>query len=301
MLDALKNHWPEYLIEAAGPGLFMVSACAFSVLIFHPASFVPMQVENEHARRVLMGAAMGLTAITLIYSPWGKRSGAHNNPATTLMFFRLGKVKRWDALFYVAAQFMGAIAGVGVASALLGQFVADMSVNYAVTKPGRYGVAAAFVAEVGISFLLMTVVLAVSNTRRLSRLTGLFVGALVAVYISVETPVSGMSMNPARSFASAFAAREWATLWLYFTAPPLGMLLAAEVYTRTLGARRVLCAKHHHDNSARCIFNCEFRGGEPEPRARVPREARDESKFERQVLDLVNRTWRQPAAPPQLF
>jgi aquaporin Z len=258
MVNALKEHWPEYLIEAAGLGFFMLSACTFAVLIFHPASFVPGLIENAHARRVLMGGAMGLTAISIIYSPWGKRSGAHINPATTLMFFRLGKIKGRDAFFYAAAQFVGGIAGVLAASALLGALVADPSVNYVATKPGRFGVGAAFVAEAFISFLLMMVVLTVSNTRRLSRFTGLFVGALVAVYISVEDPISGMSMNPARTFSSAFAAQVWNSLWVYFTAPPLGMLLAAELYTRLRGARRVYCAKYHHHNSQRCIFNCEF-------------------------------------------
>ena len=59
-----------------------------------------------------MGAIMGLTAIGLIYSPWGQQSGAHLNPAVTLTFWRLGKVATWDALFYVLAQFAGGALGV---------------------------------------------------------------------------------------------------------------------------------------------------------------------------------------------
>jgi aquaporin Z len=103
----------------------------------------------------------------------------------------------------------------------------------------------------------MSVILRVSNTPRLARYTGLFAGALVATYITIENPLSGMSMNPARTFGSAVNARDWTALWIYFTAPPLGMLAAAEVYVRTRGWRAVFCAKLHHQNDKRCIF-CEY-------------------------------------------
>lgn len=257
MLKALRTHWPEYLIEAAGLGFFMVSACAFGVLLFHPSSPVVAALPGTVPRRVLMGAAMGATAVAIIYSPWGKRSGAHVNPATTLTFYRLGKVKGWDALFYVAAQFAGGVAGTLMAVTLLGEAVKVPEVNYVVTQ-GEYGAGVAFAAEVVITFLLMTVVLNASNSPRLSRWTGLFAGALVLTYISIEQPLSGMSMNPARTFSSAFAARLWAALWVYFTAPLVGMIAAAELYRRTRGRGRIYCAKYHHRNEQRCIFNCEF-------------------------------------------
>ncbi len=107
MHDAWGNHWPEYLIEAAGLGFFMVSACSFAALLFHPASPVRPVIAGNMLRSVLMGVAMGMTNIAIIYSPWGKRSGAHINPSVTLTFFRLGKVEPWDALFYTLAQFAG--------------------------------------------------------------------------------------------------------------------------------------------------------------------------------------------------
>ncbi|HEY0385019.1 MAG TPA: aquaporin [Pyrinomonadaceae bacterium] len=268
MMDALKKHWPEYLMEAAGLCVFMLSACAFGALIFHPASVVRARITGPLLRRMLMGAMMGLTAIAIIYSPWGKRSGAHINPSTTLTFLRLGKVKPEDAFFYVLAQFAGGAAGVLVAALLLGRALAAPSVAYVKTLPGTPGAGVAFIAEAIITFLLMLVVLVVSNTKRLSRWTGIFVGLLVAIYISLEAPLSGMSMNPARTFASAFAARDWTALWVYFTAPPAGMLCAAEAYTRLSGARRVACAKLHHDNDARCIFNCAFdRQSKPDAQA----------------------------------
>ena len=204
MRAVLRRHWPEYLIEAAGLGTFMVSACAFGTLLGHPASPAVAALPDPLARRVLMGLAMGLTAVGLIASPWGQRSGAHFNPATTLTFWRLGKVAPTDAVCYAAAQTAGGLAGVLLAAAALGSLLADPEVRY------------------------------------------------------VEAPLSGMSMNPARSLASALPAGAWAVLWIYVVAPPLGMLLAAEAYVRRRGTAAVFCAKLHHDNAQPCIFACRF-------------------------------------------
>ena len=258
MLTALRSHWPEYLIEAAGLGVFMLIACVFGTLLGHPSSPVVRAAPDPLARRALMGLVMGLTAVGLIYSPWGRRSGAHFNPATTLTFWRLGRVALPDAALYALAQAAGGIAGVGLAAAVLGPPLSAPDVRYVATLPGPAGPLGAFAAETIIAFVMMMVVLRASNSARLARLTGIFVGALVALYITVEAPLSGMSMNPARSLASALPAGAWPTLWIYLAAPPLGMLLAAEVYVRRRGAAAVFCAKLHHDTSARCIFRCRF-------------------------------------------
>jgi len=202
---------------------------------------------------------MGLTAITLVYSPWGMRSGAHFNPAVTLTFWRLGRVAGADAALYALAQFAGAAIGVALMAAALGAPLTAPPVRDVVTMPGGHGAGVAFTAEVAISTLLMSVVLAVSNTPRIARFTGLCAGALVALFITFEAPVSGMSMNPARSAGSALAAMHAPSQWIYFVAPPFGMLLAAEIYVRARGRGAVFCAKLHHDNDQRCIF-CEWRG-----------------------------------------
>jgi aquaporin Z len=252
------RHWQEYAIEGALLGLFMMAACGFATILEHPASAVHEALPDGDHRRLLMGLAMGLTAIALIYSPWGRRSGAHMNPSLTLAFLRLGKIAREDALGYVAGQFCGGVIGVLVMGAALGMLVAHPAVRFAATAPGSGGSLVAFAAEFAISFLLMSVVLVASNSARLSRWTPLLCGALVAIYIAVEAPLSGMSMNPARSFASALAAGQWAALWVYFTAPPLGMLAAGETYLRLRGAPRILCAKLAHHGARRCIFFCNF-------------------------------------------
>ncbi len=249
-------HWPEYLIEAGAIGTFMVSAAVFAAVLYHPSSPISGTISNELIRRALMGLAMGSTAATIIYSPWGQRSGAHMNPAVTLTFFRLGRVARPDFIGYISAQFAGAIVGIAAAAVALGGLVSDPSVNYVTTVPGSTGDAVAFVAETVISFVLMLTILTVSNHPRLAPLTGVCAGLLVWTYIAVEAPLSGMSMNPARTFGSALVARDFPGLWIYFIAPPLGMLLAAELFTRRVGVQGVLCAKLHHPHDGLCIFGC---------------------------------------------
>jgi aquaporin Z len=255
------RHWPEYAIEAALLGTFMLSACVFSTLLFHSRSPVVQVIPDPFQRRVLMGVAMGSTAVALIYSPWGQQSGAHFNPAVTLTFSRLGKLSPFDAVAYVGAQFIGAVLGVMLATLLVREMLADASVHYAVTRPGAHGVAVAFLAEALISGILMAVVLTLSNRAKLARYTGLGAGLLVATFITFEAPLSGMSMNPARTVGSAFWAGDWTALWLYFIAPTLGMLTAAELYLRRHRRAEIYCAKLHHQNDKRCIF-CEYQGRE---------------------------------------
>src|SRR5438874_12584272 len=98
---AFAAHWPEYLMEAAELGIFMVSACFFTVLLFHPSSPAVATIPSEFVRRLLTGVAMGATAIALVYSPLGARSGAHFNPSVTLTFLRPGRIQGWDAFVYI--------------------------------------------------------------------------------------------------------------------------------------------------------------------------------------------------------
>jgi len=255
---ALRAHWPEYLMEAGLLGAFMVSACLFGVLYESPHSPLRQAITSSFIRRMLMGVSMGLTAIAIIYSPWGKQSGAHINPSVTFTFFRLGKIRRWDAIFYIAAQFIGSAFGVVLIGLFFMKELAEPAVRYVVTIPGKYGLFVAFIAELVITFILMSTILRVSNHARLAGYTGICAGLLVALYITIEAPLSGMSMNPARSFGSGFSAGVWTGFWIYLTAPLLGMLSAAEVQLRCNAL--VKCCKLHHENNKRCIF-CGANGG----------------------------------------
>ncbi len=242
-------------MEAFGLGAFMFVACAATALLEHPASVLHQSIESALVRRTIMGAAMGLTALVLITSPWGQRSGAHLNPSVTLTFWALGKVNGVDAIFYVFAQFAGGLAGTALAGFAIGRPLDHMAVGFAATTPSMGGNANAFAGEAIISFLLMTTVLGLSNSKTWFRSTPIAAAALVALFIIFEAPVSGMSMNPARTLASAVPSGNWQSIWIYFVAPPLGMLTAAAFHHFR---SEVHCAKLHHANNCRCIFRCDF-------------------------------------------
>ncbi len=252
--DSLRLHWPEYLMEAGESGLYLFSACTVATLLWHPASPIQAHLPSDAVRRMLMGLAMGATIIAIVLSPWGKQSGAHFNPAVTFTFYRLRKVALWDAVFYCAAQFPGAVAGVALASLVLHGAPAHKAVRYAATIPGMYGGTVAFVAELAIAFILMSAILLASSREVLAPYTHYLAAILVAVYIAFESPLSGMSTNPARTFGPALYARYWHAIWIYFIGPPLGMLAAAEVFLLDRERKSPYCAKLHHHNDKRCIF-----------------------------------------------
>ena len=240
-------------MEAGEAGLYTFFACAFTTLLQHPASPVRQFISSNLARRTLYGLAMGSTLTAIVSTPWAKQSGGHLNPAITFTFYRLGKVKLPDALFYAVAQFFGATGGVTVATCVLLGAPENSAVRYAVTVPGVYGTAGAFIGEWTISLVFMITILFVTNSKKVARHSAYFVGALNTIFIWFETPLSGASMNPARTFGSAFSAGYWHATWIYFIATTLGMLCAAEVFLRVRGVIPY-CAKLHHANNKRCIF-----------------------------------------------
>ena len=269
VITALRTHWPEYLIEGWALGTFMVSAGVVATLLGAPHSPLQRVIPGPMWRQVAGGIAMGFTAIALIHSRWGKRSGAHMNPAVTLTFLRLGKVSPWDAVFFVIAQIIGGTTGVLLVAAFAGHAFTDPPVNYAATLPGAAGPEVAFAAELLISAILMFAVLSLSSSQRFAHWTGIAAGTLVATYISFEAPLSGMSMNPARSFASAAPAMQWDYFWIYLTAPLLGMLSGAQLFLAMRGVRRLACAKLLHPLGVRCI-HCGYDPGADQTVGAVP-------------------------------
>jgi aquaporin Z len=227
---ALQKNWRIYLIEAWALGMFMVSACLFVIIIEHPDLPVRNMIESALVRRLIMGLAIGITAVLLIYSGWGKRSGAHMNPAVTITFLNLNRICREDAFWYIVFQFIGGFLGVAVFKWVLFNYISFPSVNYVVTIPGSQGIWAALIIEFLMSIMLITVVLVSSNYPKIARFTGYFVGVLLIIYITFGAPVSGMSINPARTVASAINSREWNGWWIYFAGPLLGMLAGGYLY-----------------------------------------------------------------------
>ena len=227
---AFRINWRHYLQEALGLGIFMISACFFSAMIFSAKSSWYHSFPNFLARNACMGLIMGLTALFIFYSRWTAPSGAQINPAVTITFLRLGKISRYDALFYILFQFIGGTSAVYMMQWLMGAVLINHPVNSAVTVPGATGMTWALITEFCIAFITMSMVLFTSDNSRLKKYTRIVAACLVCLWVIVAGPVSGFGMNPARSFASALPANTWTAFWIYLFIPFAGMLSAAQFY-----------------------------------------------------------------------
>jgi aquaporin Z len=256
MIQSLKQNWKIYSMEAVCLGLFMVSASFFATVLEYPNSVLHQALQNDFLRLVIMGAAMGITATAIIYSPMGKLSGAQMNPAVTFTFYGLKKMKINDAIFYALFQCVGGTLAVLLMRVVLGDAFADAHVNYVVTAPGKYGPMAAFIVEIIIAFGMMMMILITSNNSMTAKYTGVVAGFFVMAYVILSGPISGFSINPARSIASAIPSGHFNSFWIYVTAPFIGMFSAAACYQYFKGV--VHCAKMHHSKLYKCIFNCSY-------------------------------------------
>ncbi|TPG65629.1 MIP/aquaporin family protein [Hymenobacter nivis] len=230
LLPALRRHWPYYLAEAAGPAAFLVVSSATAVIFHHPNSAVARALgPSELVQRVGLGLVIAGLIMAMAYSPWGKRSGAHFNPAVTLGFWRLGHIRTADAAWYVLAQFAGALGAGFLMFNLLQQWFGYPAIHYNITRPitGDYGWLLALGAEIGISAVFLLVLLGALHSARFKGWAGALSGLMLAVFIVFESPLSGMSLNPARSTGTAVAAQLAPALWVYFAGPLLAMWAAA--------------------------------------------------------------------------
>ncbi|MBF8188876.1 aquaporin [Nonomuraea sp. K274] len=247
--------WREVTAEFAGMALLLLLVVSAIVAGFAPGSPLVDTVPNEDLRRLLTGVLTATAAAGIIYSPLGRISGGHLNPAVTTAFWVLGKMTSGSALKYSAAQVAGAITG--ALAALQVWDGAAASVRVGATVPRLGGAATALVAEAVMTFLLLTLILTFVDRPRLMPYTAAAASSLVAVLVFTEAPVSGTSLNPARSIGPALVGATWTGLWVYLVAPTLGALTAALLHRRLWGT--VACAKLMHDQAYPCHFlNCAY-------------------------------------------
>jgi aquaporin Z len=231
MKATFKKNWRLYTAEALGLAIFMISACFFSAMLESHSSQIHDDIPDAFHRMVFMGVMMGFTAMFIFYSPFTSPSGSHINPAVTLVFFRLGRISKTDAFFYILFQFAGGVIAVYAMTALMGSTLTLAPVSYAATFPSK-GAASALIMELIIGFMMMSMVLFTSALPRFSKHTKMIAAAMVCLNVIVAGPVSGFGMNPARSFASALPSGIWTAWWIYLFAPIVSMMCAAEVFLR---------------------------------------------------------------------
>ncbi|HEU0074637.1 MAG TPA: MIP family channel protein [Dehalococcoidia bacterium] len=202
------------------------------LVIFGPGSAVISAYQDGAITLEGIAAANGIIIMVLIYSV-GHVSGAHFNPGVTIAFALFRHFQPREVAPYIAVQFFGGIIGAGILWALFGD-----ALKSGVTMPSG-SVAQGIGMEIVLTFLLMFVITAVAtDVRAVGAGAAIAIGSAVGLDVLIGGPITGGSMNPARSLGPAFVSGEMDDLWIYLIAPPIGAILGAFAYT-------VVRADHH--------------------------------------------------------
>lgn len=212
-----------WVAEAAGTALLVLAIVLAVALSVAAGAPLAEALPGPGARFLAVGVLVAPFVAALALSPVGRASGAHLNPAVTLAFWVLGRLRARDLAGYIAAQLAGGLAGAAGGRALIPS-TAWESIGGTVTHPGVPAVAA-FALEAGMTALLLVVILTFSSSERLARLTPLAIVPVLTAIIWLGSPWTGASINPARSEGPAIAFGDFADLWLYLMAPSIAAVV----------------------------------------------------------------------------
>lgn len=180
--------------------------------------------------------AFGLTVVTMAYAI-GHISGCHLNPAVSIGLWVSGRFDKKEVLPYIVAQILGGIAGAGIlfmiATGKAGFEIGGFAANgYGEHSPGGYGMLAALVTEVVMTFMFLIIILGATHSKAPKGFAGLAIGLGLTLIHLISIPVTNTSVNPARSISQALFVQGWAIeqLWLFIVAPIVGAILAGFVY-----------------------------------------------------------------------
>ncbi|NNG47126.1 MAG: aquaporin family protein, partial [Deltaproteobacteria bacterium] len=209
-----------YLSEFTGTFLFMLNGISAISLNFG-TRVMQEAITSSSLRLLLTGVLFAGGATLIVYSPIGRISGSHLNPAISLSFFLEGKLKGLDLFMFSLMQIAGSIAAALISLLLWSE--SARAVNVGMTLPGSgHSIFFVFFVEVFATFLLVSLVFFFLHRKTLTKFTGLAAGSLVAIIVFLTVPISGTGLNPARSIGPAVVALNFSYLWLYIAAPLLG-------------------------------------------------------------------------------
>jgi aquaporin Z len=232
-MDRMKEHLKAYASEFVGTAILMIAGIAAISFNFGEQSQLANLLPNETLRLALAGAGFALGANIVIYSALGQTSGGHLNPAITIAFWMQGKIETKQLAPYMFCQCLGALAGTWFVATLIPDL--SSSVGHGVTSIADTitpGVAILLEALLTMAFVLMIFWMTSCHDR--ARYTGLCVFIYLVIVVPLEAPLTGTSINPARSIGPAIYANNYTDLVIYIIAPMTGAIAG------TLIARYVL-------------------------------------------------------------
>jgi aquaporin Z len=216
----------KYVVELIGTFVLVLIGCGSAVLAGSDTGFVGISF------------AFGLSLLAMVYAI-GSISGCHINPAVSISMLASGKISVKDTVAYIAAQCAGATIGAATLYWIAtGNPTYSLALNglgqngYDLASPSGFSMASAFVAEVALTFIILLVIHGSTSEKAPKGFAGISIGVSLVLIHLVGIPVTGTSVNPARSLGPAIIAGGTALnqLWLFWVAPILGGLLAAAVW-----------------------------------------------------------------------
>jgi aquaporin Z len=216
----------KYAAEFIGTFVLVFIGCGSAVLAGGDIGFVGISF------------AFGLSVLAMVYAIGGI-SGCHINPAVSLSMLAAGKMKLKDTIFYVIMQCLGAVVAAAVLYGIaLGKPGYSLAANglgqngYDAASPGGFSMTSGFIAEVILTFIFLLVIFGSTSERAPNGFAGISIGLSLVLIHLVGIPITGTSVNPARSLGPAVIVGGTALsqLWLFWVAPIIGGLLAAVVW-----------------------------------------------------------------------
>ncbi|MES2835635.1 MAG: aquaporin [Pseudomonadota bacterium] len=210
----------RFSAEFVGTMVLVLFGCGAAVL--GPAPFDQLAVS----------LAFGFAIVAMAYGI-GPVSGCHVNPAVSLAAFVAGRMSAKDMLLYWVAQFLGAVLGAFILSLIAKTGVENLGQNgWGPGYLGEYGMVAAVIFEVVMTAIFVVVILGVTGDQKHGLFAGVAIGITLAVIHIVGIQVTGVSVNPARSFGPALLAggQAMSQVWLFFVAPAVGAVLGALLF-----------------------------------------------------------------------
>ncbi|WP_186441030.1 MIP/aquaporin family protein [Desulfamplus magnetovallimortis] len=239
-------NWIEYACEFIGTAIHVSFGLAGIFLVSQ------MNI-GDITKFFIIGCFFATGLLVVIYSPIGKRSGGHLNPAVTTAFWLNGLMTGLDTLWYIIAQFAGAVFGAWVAFIIFPW----QTFYTTLTLPAmEYPLLISLFIEFTIIFVLIMTIFSFVSSDRSGRFTGIAAACYVVLITVLFATISGASMNLARTFGTAAILMRFDYLLLYFTASVLGAFAAYYLFSKATKGAKPVCSKLCHKTEGPCLFKC---------------------------------------------
>lgn len=241
----LKYRSKFFISEFIGTALLLLCGLSLVIFMFGTGSPMAQLIPEIKVRQVITGFLFGSIGASIALSPIGKVSGAHINPAVTMVFWLFRKIEGRLAITYTLAQLTGAITGC-LPLLLWGSL--GRSIDFGVTIPGEgYSLHIVLLGEVITTFVMVSLLVIFIGFRAIRQFTPYMFPFLYAIMVPLEAAISGTSTNPARSLGPAVISGQWEGWWIYLIGPLAGAILAS--LACSLLAKRITIAKLYHFDS----------------------------------------------------